>query len=260
MARLAKFIMPEKFEDKLSKLSFSSDYGSADSMSIPSTPTTPSSPLPDFDIEIIQESDKDEVLKFLQTFFFKDEPLNHSINLINDEHPRCMDLEKYSLKELNNGLNLKAVLDGKMIGVCLNGILERGFVDEIDLNDDSVKHPKFSKIAKLLDFVAKDSDVFQHFPDCEKAMSVKIISVDTTLRGRGLAKHFMLKTRDLAKEHGCGFMTVDCSSHFSAMALAKLNFNLTYTLKYSDYKVDGKVVFHPEEPHTAVTVYTQRVK
>ncbi|XP_049826010.1 arylalkylamine N-acetyltransferase 1-like isoform X2 [Aethina tumida] len=233
---------------------------SADSMSIPSTPSTPCSPLADlFDIEVITEKDRDDVLQFLQTFFFKDEPLNSAIGLITDENPRCLDLETYSLKELNNGLNLKAVMDGKLIGVCLNGMLHRGFVDDIDINE-KVDDPKFTKIVRLLNFVAKDSDVFQHFPDCDKAMYVKILSVDTSLRGKGIAKDFLARTRDMARENGCGFMTVDCSSHFTAMALKKLNFNKVYSMDYADYKVDGEVVFNPASPHKAITVYTQRIQ
>lgn len=80
-------------------------FQSADSMSIPSTPSTPCSPLADlFDIEVITEKDRDDVLQFLQTFFFKDEPLNSAIGLITDENPRCLDLETYSLKG-SKGLN-----------------------------------------------------------------------------------------------------------------------------------------------------------
>lgn len=37
-----------------------------------------------------------------------------------------MDLEAFATKELDNEVNLKAVHNGKTIGVCLNGVIERG--------------------------------------------------------------------------------------------------------------------------------------
>lgn len=225
-------------------------------MSCPSTPSTPTSPI-DYEIHIATEEDREPILNFLQTFFFRDEPLNSYLNLINEENPRCIDLENFSLKELNNGVNLKAVHNGKIIGVSLNGVLERGWLN----NDDSYKcdDEKFSIILALLDRVARESDPFKKYPDCDKAMTVKILSVDGAYRGKGIAKELMAKTRELAKEHGCGFMTVDCTSHFTACALKKLGFELHYSLKYSDYKVNGEVVLKPASPHVAVTVYTQRI-
>lgn len=161
-------------------------------MSCPSTPSTPTSPI-DYEIQIATEADKESILEFLQTFFFKDEPLNSYLKLITDEHPRCIDLEKFSLKEINNGLNLKAVHNGKIIGVSLNGILERRWIDKSDsfkCDDD-----KFSIILGLLDRVARESDPFKKYPGCDKAMTVKILSVDGAYRGKGIAKELMAKTR-----------------------------------------------------------------
>lgn len=52
---------------------------------------------------------------------------------------------------------------------------------------------------------------------------------------------------------------VDCTSHYSAKATARLGFQCVYTLKYADYCEDGKPVFVPEPPHNEVKVYVQRV-
>lgn len=65
--------------------------------------------------------------------------------------------------------------------------------------------------------------------------------------------------RELARQKGCGFITVDCTSHYTACAAKKLGFKLHYTLNYEDYKVDGKTVFRPAHPHKELTVYTQRI-
>ncbi|KYB28020.1 Dopamine N-acetyltransferase-like Protein [Tribolium castaneum] len=246
------FILTEKFE----KLKFT-DFVSVDSVSTPSTPSTPCSPPAEpFSIEVITAGDADEVLRFLRCFFIRDEPLNHSIGLL-DGKETCPELESYSIKDLDSGLNLKAVSNGKIIGVCLNGILTRGYLEEIE--EANCEDKKFESILRLLDHVAVQSDIFSHFPDVDKAMVVKILSVDSSLRGRGIAKDLMNRTRDLARELGCGIMTADCTSHFTARALKKLGFECIYSLNYEDYKVNGEVVFTPETPHAAVTVYTQRI-
>ncbi|XP_060531318.1 arylalkylamine N-acetyltransferase 1-like isoform X2 [Cylas formicarius] len=224
-------------------------------MASPPTPTTPVSP-DDYEIQIATVEDKDDILNFLQTFFFKDEPLNKYLGLISEERPRCYDLEDFALKDIDKEVTLKAVHNGRIIGVCLNGILEKGYIDE---EEDEVKDEKFRKIAKLLGRVAVESDVFSKFPDAKRAITTKIISVNGTYRGQGIARELMNKTRELAKNLGCGFMTVDCTSHFTALALKKLGFELVYTLKYADYVDNGEVVFEPEPPHDAVTVYVQRI-
>ncbi|KAJ8945447.1 hypothetical protein NQ318_009905 [Aromia moschata] len=166
---------------------------SVDTMSsCPSTPSTPTSPV-DYEISVATEADREDIRKFLQTFFFRDEPLNSYLELINDERPTCKELEDFSLKELDNGFNLKATHNGKLIGVSLNGILERGWLDRDPAyfwcNDE-----KFNLILALLGYVTRQADTFNAFPGCDKAMTVKILSVDSAYRGKGLAKALMSRT------------------------------------------------------------------
>lgn len=62
-------------------------------------------------------------------------------------------------------------------------------------NELKITDEKFSKIVRLLDKTALESDVFQKFSDSEKAVTVKIISVDGAYRGQGIAKELLNKTR-----------------------------------------------------------------
>lgn len=252
------FLLTTKFE-KLKFNDFSSSVDSTTS-STPSTPSTPCSPSINepYEIEIITKDDKDSIIDFLKRFFFRDEPLNYHTGLL-DGKDTCLELEEYSVKDIGNGLNLKAVLNGRIIGVCLNGIVERGYLNDDDNNNVHCNDEKFAKILELLHYVGHQSDIFAHYPEIDKAMTVKILSVDGSMRGRGIAKALMNKTREMARESGCGLMAADCSSHFTAKALKRLGFECIYTLKYEDYKVNGEVVFKPELPHVAVTVYTQRI-
>lgn len=65
--------------------------------------------------------------------------------------------------------------------------------------------------------------------------------------------------RHIGREQGYGLMRVDCTSYFSARAIARLGFECVYELKYADYKENGQTVFVPEHPHNALTIYVQRI-
>ncbi|VEN60412.1 unnamed protein product, partial [Callosobruchus maculatus] len=156
-----------------------------------STPSTPTSPI-DYEIKVATENERQAVLEFLRKFFFKDEPLNSYSKLITEEKPICPDIEKFAMKDFNNDLNLVAIYNNNIIGVCLNSILERNATEE----EPFVSEDKtFDKIVKLLDYVAEHSDPFRKFPECDKAMTVKILSVDGSYRGKGIAKELMARTR-----------------------------------------------------------------
>lgn len=163
-------------------------------MSTPSTPSTPCTPPAEpYEVNFITEKDFEATIEFLRTFFFRDEPLNVNIKLLDGENARCMDLENYCLDVLKEGLSLKAVsASGVLIGVCLNGIVKR---EGDEHNEDVCKHDKFKKILDLLDTVDEQANVFGLFPEVDKYMSVKILSVDGKWRGRKIAQELMAHTR-----------------------------------------------------------------
>lgn len=70
------------------------------------------------------------------------------------------------------------------------GTFERGKTENFECTD-----AKFSKIVSLLDYVATESDPFKIYSGIDKAMTVKILSVDGSFRGKGIAKDLMIKTR-----------------------------------------------------------------
>jgi len=55
-------------------------------------------------------------------------------------------------------------------------------------------------------------------------------------------------------------MRIDCSSHFSALAVARLGFENVFKMKYEDYRQNGEPVFDPEPPHEEVATYVQRLR
>ena len=83
---------------------------------------------------------------------------------------------------------------GKVVGVVLNGSQEPGHQEEMEKYADTCPHQRFRKILQLLAAVDRGSDVFGKFPDVDKLVDVRILSVDSEMRGRGIAKALLQKS------------------------------------------------------------------
>lgn len=79
------------------------------------------------------------------------------------------------------------------MGVILNNVMNRGDSEENNENDSGDK-TKFNDITTLLDKVEQEANVFQKFPNVDRIMDIKIISVDESFRGHGVCKALINKT------------------------------------------------------------------
>jgi len=93
-------------------------------------------------------------------------------------------------------LGFKAVsANGDLMGVILSSLTCRGERGE---NNESENDPddntKFNDITTLLDKVEREADVFTKYPNIDRVMDIKIISVDESFRGQGVCKALIDKT------------------------------------------------------------------
>lgn len=94
------------------------------------------------------------------------------------------------------GVSLMAVSpNGNLLGVCINGVLQRGQKDDDD--DKPCSNPRFSKILNLLSTVYCQSDVFTQFPEVDKVLDIRVASVDDACRGHGIAKALFDRTKSV---------------------------------------------------------------
>jgi len=81
------------------------------------------------------------------------------------------------------------------MGVVLNSITYKS--DKED-NNESEKDPedntKFKIITTFLDKVEREANVFKKYPNVDRIMDIKIISVDKSFRGLGVCKALFDKT------------------------------------------------------------------
>jgi len=211
----------------------------------------------DIRIELVTESDGEEVLQLLKKFFFKDEPLNTFLDL-----GECKELEKWSLSCIPENCSFKALnSNGEIIGVFLNGIVRKGDQHNHDPDTGSAtcQHSKFKKILTLFEHIDSQFDIYKLYPDIDCYLDGKIWSVDVNYRGCGIAGKLTQRTIDYMHEHNIPMYHVLCSSHFSARVCEKLDFKVVYEIRYEDYVVDGETPLVPAKPHVAAKILVKLI-
>ncbi|XP_025423942.1 dopamine N-acetyltransferase-like isoform X2 [Sipha flava] len=212
-----------------------------------------------YSIVPITANDKQTVANFLKKFFFRDEPLNVAIQLL-EEIDSATKLEKYCIGYLKYGMTFMAVSQaGDIMGVILNNIMHRNEEEEEeedDEDDNCNDNLKFKEIVVLLDKIKKEADVFEQYPNVNRILEIKIVTVNEAYRGQGVCKALVDKTKDYALKMGCQMIYVECTSHFSAKAVERLGFQCIYSLAYTDYvNEQGEMVFKTQSPHRYAKVY-----
>lgn len=188
---------------------------------------------------IIPPNRYDDVIEHLKHNFFADEPLNASIKLCESGEGHA-ELEKHSLKTLQDGLSVMAVTSddeviyfcrkssyflwilfriflqfsiqsdnfvflplsyNQIAGVCLNGILQKGDIETSLANLHLKDDEKFRKIFTLLYTENLKNDLFEKY-HIDKIFEIRILSVDSKFRGHGVAGSLMLKSKLVAEENG----------------------------------------------------------
>lgn len=82
------------------------------------------------------------------------------------------------------------------MGVILSSLTCRKDHEETNNSekDPTEDNTKFNDITTLLDKVEREADVFTKFPNIDRIMDIKIISVDESFRSQGVCKALIDKT------------------------------------------------------------------
>lgn len=85
---------------------------------------------------------------------------------------------------------------GDIMGVILNNIMRRVDVINEDDDDDSCnENSKFKDIVALLDKIKREADVFVQYPNVDRILEIKIVTVNDAYRGQGVCKALVDKTK-----------------------------------------------------------------
>ncbi|KAF4526191.1 hypothetical protein B566_EDAN001875 [Ephemera danica] len=219
------------------------------------TPVAEQVPKRSYDIVPVRPENFNDVMDFLRHNFFLDEPLNVHLKLVPSSEPgACPELEQFSMSSLEQGFSLMAVApDGRVMGVCLNAVSHPGDVEELEKLALECPNQKFKIILGILAHVEKQSDVHNRF-NVKTVFEVPILSVDSSCRGQGIATALLNGSLQLARRLGYPLFRIDCSSEFTARAVAKLGLHVVFSMRYDEYKPfpDQEAPLQPAAPHHEV--------
>lgn len=209
-------------------------------------------PLEPYEIRPITKKDKPLVLRFLRAVFYEEEPLNESMYRNQTEDVRYRDRGLYAVSCVDESLSLMIVTPSKQIvAIVLNENVHHGPEDTSGILSET--NPFFPIIRKIVVMVDEQVDMVAGLTNSDdKEMCLKIMCIHPNWRNKGLGKLLLEQTRDIAKQNGFCQIRSTCTSAFSAKMFANFGYQCVYALNYEDYKENGKVVFKPAEPHTAV--------
>ena len=112
-----------------------------------------------------------------------------------------------------------------------------------------------------MDCIESKFSVFDVFPEVDVVLDGKILSVDSSYRGKGIANELTRLTLEYMRDNQIPLMNVLCSSHFSAQLMKKLNFESVFVMPFSEYVDDnGDQVLKPDHPHVQAEVMIKRVE
>ncbi|KAL0878957.1 hypothetical protein ABMA27_003947 [Loxostege sticticalis] len=211
---------------------------------------------PSFSVRTLTEDDEEKALRFLRRFFFRDEPMNQAVNLLETPDSRCPELEEYSASSIGQGYSVVAVDDnGDFVGLIINGLVKKEDVDYSD-KSESCPNPKFRRILKVLGHLDREAKIWEKLPEsCQKVMEVRIASTDSSWRGRGLMRVLCEESERLARAAGACAMRMDTTSAYSAAAAQRLGYRPVYEVAYADLPYAPQ----PPAPHLVAKVYIKEL-
>lgn len=122
------------------------------------------------------------------------------------------------------------------------------------------KHGQFLKILELFDYIEERYNVFDLYPSVDRALEGKVMSVSEDYRGAGVCKELTRRTMEHMQANDLHLYHVMCSSDFSSKLCERLGFRETYSLKYSDYVINGVHPVMPAAPHDAYRAFAKIVR
>ncbi|XP_072387365.1 arylalkylamine N-acetyltransferase 1-like isoform X2 [Diabrotica undecimpunctata] len=203
---------------------------------------------PNIVIRTASLKDKEQIKQHLRLNFYKDEPCCKSMGVVAEGQPLCENLENYFLLTFGKGLDLVAECDGKIVGVCLNVLMERGVEETPFVATDE----KCIKIKEFLDHIFEEVNIFERYPDVNKAINLLVLSVEMKYRHLGIGRLLCTRTIELAKTLEAKLVMIECTSIYSAAAVKSLDFQLVWKSEFDNYKVNNEVVFKTTPPHNIV--------
>jgi ribosomal protein S18 acetylase RimI-like enzyme len=210
----------------------------------------------DYDIISATEESKDNIVEFLRRVFYKHEPINVAVGAppdrpINSIVPLLYLSERKSLIAVSrNGR--------RILGFCGNTVITPNRTENI-MQRTIYNEPSYNIILEFYCKIEDSADIWIK-TGADLAMSICHLGVDPAEGGRGIGRRLMEASRHLARSEGYPLLHIVCTSYYSAKIARAIGMQCVYSLPYAEYKdKDGNPVFTPQQPHTDVAVFVQKL-
>ena len=118
---------------------------------------------------------------------------------------------------------------------------------------------KLDAIFTFLDWMKKDLDLKRDH-GIEQWADVAILACNIDRRKPGLGTKLVDQAVNIMiEEVGVKALTSIATSHYSGKIFQKLGFDLVQKTSYDEYKVDGKIVFPTEQPHSHARLFLKKI-
>ncbi|KAJ8683844.1 hypothetical protein QAD02_019636 [Eretmocerus hayati] len=190
----------------------------------------------------------EHVLNHLRKNFYADEPLNRAVGLCNRGEAHA-ELDRHCASTLAHNCSCIIVdqKQSKIAGAALNGIVRKGDREECERRLAELKDSKFRSIFGLLYSIDEKVDLFERY-NVDELFECRILSVQETYRGRGLANVLVENSIRIAQQAGFKVMKADATGIFSQKVFRKYGFDVVTEIPYSE--VDENL--RPGPPHEAL--------
>lgn len=156
----------------------------------------------DYRVRLATSNDKRMIFDYWYYHFDQDEPMMKSLM------PKSLDdfededsIEDWEEDRINSlfSLSLAALDKEKVIGFVVSQVLEPSEVDTMYMYDEYFygecwRHA-VEKMQHFLKYVANECKISSRFPECGKVLLIDVIYVDSSYRGKGIAKKLLEETR-----------------------------------------------------------------
>ncbi|XP_053957127.1 arylalkylamine N-acetyltransferase 1-like [Anastrepha ludens] len=217
-------------------------------------------------IRIIQLSDHDEVLNFLRTHYYKEEPLT----IGSEPKEQDPEDEKFNMSQIAHGTCLLAVqqiaddnedsdIRERVVGVLISGPKDQHEAEHLFEEAARFGPTKWGIALKFLARAEENSNVYERY-SVTKALHIHILAVDTNLRGRSIGVRLVDELKRLGRQLDYPLLTLDCTSYYSAKLCERLGMDCVNVEKYQNYlDNEGKPIFRPPPPHKCLKTFAMRL-
>jgi hypothetical protein len=210
----------------------------------------------DYEVEIAQPRDTENVVRFLKRNFFQREPLVKSLGLSLHFDPV---IERIIEEDLKLGCSLLALRPGherEIVGICVNEKCCPWECEALEKMACETKNAKVQYLLHMWSLMARESKLFETLHQHE-FFGLDFLSVQKSFCGKGIGTELAKKSLALAKDLNYRYARMVCTSEQSSKIAEKLGMERAWRIPYKNilFEDSDQAVTIPPPPHNEASVY-----